>query len=151
MSHLLNTKATVMSLVGGLVIAGTFAFSPAPTQVEHGGDDNNLKVLPKDISHDDLMNVMHSFEVALNYNCGDCHTHSAADSTKMDFAADTKKKQTTLYMMKMVQSMDSTYFNVKGDFKDNYLASGFKVTCITCHNGHESPVNQISIPIPWKR
>ena len=148
MTRHLNTNALLMALVGGVLIAGTYAFSPAPPQVQQGGEENNLKVLPKDISHEDLMTVMHSFEVALNYNCGDCHAHSATDPNKMDFAADTKKKLAAVDMMKMVQGIDSTYFGVKGDFKTNYLASGFKVTCISCHNGHESPNNLVTIPIP---
>jgi hypothetical protein len=151
MSSHLNTKAIAMALVGGVLIAGTYAFSPAPTTTEHGDHENNLKVLPKDISHEDLMDVMHSFEVALNFNCGDCHTHSATDPGKMDFAADTKNKTTAIGMMKMVQAMDSTYFGGKGDFKTNYLTSQFKVTCISCHNGHDEPANQVSIPIPRKK
>jgi len=151
MTRHLNTKAIVMALVGGVLIAGTYAFSPAPVTADLGVDDNNLKVLPKDISHEDLMNVMHSFEVALNFNCGDCHAHSATDPNKMDFAADSKNKTTALNMMKMVQSMDSTYFDVKGDFATNYLSSAFKVTCISCHNGHDEPDNLVTIPIPRKR
>ena len=151
MSHRPNKKTLVIALIGGVLIAGTFAFSPAPATVDHGDDENNLKVLPKDISHDDLMNVMHSFEVALNYNCGDCHTHSATDSTKMDFGADTKTKTAALNMMKMVKEMNSTYFNVQGEFKDNYLASEYKVTCNSCHNGHEKPTHQIAIPLPRKK
>ena len=151
MSHRPNNKTLVIALIGGVLIASTYAFSPAPISGEHGDHENNLKVLPKDISHDDLMAVMHSFEVALNYNCGDCHTHSATDSTKMDFGADTETKSAALSMMKMVQEMNGTYFGVKGDFTPNYLSSEYKVTCNSCHNGHEKPTHQISIPIPKKK
>lgn len=146
-----DRKTLVMALLGGALIASTYAFNPAPATAELDGNENNLQVLPKDISHDELMQVMHSFEVALGMNCGDCHTHSATDPNKMDFAADTKNKTTALGMMKMVQQMDSTYFGGKGDFKTNYLTSQFKVTCITCHNGHEHPVDEVTIPIPRKK
>ena len=145
MSHHLNKKTAVIALIGGVLLASSYAFSPAP--VEHE-DPTNLQVLPKDISHEELMQVMNSFEVALGYNCGDCHTHSATDPNKMDFAADTKRKKSALYMMRMVQAIDSTYFGVKGDFKTNYLSSAYKVSCVSCHNGHESPVNTVTIPIP---
>lgn len=150
MSHHLNKKTAVIALIGGVLIASTYAFSPAPASGQQEVHENNLKVLPKDISHDELMNVMHSFEVALDLKCEDCHARSTSDTTKLDFPADTKKKKIALGMMKMVQAMDSTYFGVKGDFKENYLTSQFKVTCISCHNGHNKPVNQISIPIPSK-
>ena len=154
MSHSFNHKTAVMALITGLLIASTYAFSPAPAAVVHGEHENNLKVLPKDISHDELMQVMHSFEVALDMNCGDCHTHSATDSSKMDFAADTKQKETTRHMMTMVKEMNAQYFGIKGDFKENYLRSQFDVTCMSCHNGHEKPVHQVSVPIPdpkWQK
>lgn len=148
MTHRLNKKTAVMALIGGGLIFGSYAFSPAPAPAEQGGQENNLKFLPKDISHDDLMHVMHSFEVALGMNCGDCHTHSATDPNKMDWAADTKHKETTIAMMKMVQEINHKHFDIKGEFKDNYLTSQFEVTCITCHNGHEKPVHEVTIPIP---
>lgn len=151
MPNPLNKKAAAIALIGGLLIAGTFAFSPAPAAVEHGEHENNLKVLPKDISHDELMQVMHSFEVALGLSCKDCHARSTSDTTKLDFMADTKLKKTALGMMKMVQEVDSAHFGVKGEFKENYLTSQFKVTCITCHNGHAKPINMIAIPIPDPR
>src|SRR5690606_39864836 len=62
LSHSFNHKTAVMALITGLLIASTYAFSPAPAAVVHGEHENNLKVLPKDISHDELMQVMHSFE-----------------------------------------------------------------------------------------
>lgn len=144
----MNKKTTVMAAIGGMLILGTFAFSPAPPQSER---ENNLKFLPKDISHDELMDVMHSFEAATGMNCGDCHAHSTTDPNKMDWAADTKHKQTTIEMMKMVQELNKQYFGVDGDFKTNYLQSQYKVTCNSCHNGHEEPNNMVTIPIPEKR
>ena len=153
MSYRTSRKTVVLSLITSVVLFGTYAFSPAPLLEEHG-EPTDLKVLPKDISHEELMQVMHSFEVALDMNCGDCHTHSATDSSKMDFAADTKQKETTRHMMTMVKEMNAQYFGIKGDFKENYLRSQFDVTCMSCHNGHEKPVHQVSVPIPdpkWQK
>lgn len=144
----MNKKTTVMAAIGGILIFGTFAFSPAPPQ---GDRENNLKFLPKDISHDELMQVMHTFEVATGLSCGDCHTHSATDPNKMDWAADTDHKKATVDMMKMVQDINATYFGIKGDFKGNYLQSAYKVSCNTCHNGHDKPNSTVAIPIPEKR
>ncbi len=144
----MSKKTLVLSLIAGAVMFASYAFSPAP---EHNGQVSTLKVLPKDISDEELMQVMHSFEVALGMNCGDCHTHSTTDPNKMDWSADTKHKQTTIEMMKMVQELNKQYFGVDGDFKTNYLQSQYKVTCNSCHNGHEEPNNMVTIPIPEKR
>ena len=151
MAHRKNSKTLVMVAIGGILIAGSYAFSPAPATTGTKEGENNLQVLPKDISHDELMQVMHSFEVALGMNCGDCHTHSATDPNKMDFAADTDDKKAALAMMKMVQEMNKNYFGVDGEFKQNYLTSAYKVTCNTCHSGHEKPVHEVTIPIPQPR
>ncbi|MBP8823471.1 MAG: c-type cytochrome [Flavobacteriales bacterium] len=141
----MRKKSLVLSLIAGAVLSGSFAFSPAP---EHNEQDSTLKVLPKDISDEELMQVMHSFEVALGMNCGDCHTHSAADPNKMDWSADTEQKQTTIAMMKMVQEINEKHFGAKGDFKENYLRSEYAVSCNTCHNGHEHPNNTVTLPVP---
>lgn len=133
-----------LSLILGAVVAGGYAFTPAPEQPS----ESTLKVLPKDISDEELMQVMHSFETALGMNCGDCHTHSATDPDKMDWSADTKHKQTTIAMMKMVQEINEKHFGVKGDFKTNYLRSQFEVTCNTCHNGHDEPNRLVTLPVP---
>ena len=151
MSHRLNKKTAVIALIGGVLIASTYAFSPAPLAAEHDVHENNLKVLPKDITHDELMHVMHSFETALNLKCGDCHPRSTTEPGKLDFLADSENKDIALGMMKMTQELNATFFDVKGDFKENYLTSAFKVSCNTCHNGHAKPVDQISIPIPKEK
>lgn len=151
MSNHPHRKIGVLALLGGAVLFSSYAFSPVPEQgtPQH---ENNLKVLPKDISHTELMQVMHSFEIALGYSCGDCHARSATDTNKLDFASeDNPKKGEALEMMKMVQKINEHSFEVKGDFKDNYLKSQYKVSCITCHNGHAEPAHTISIPIPDPR
>lgn len=144
----MRKKTIVTTLIVGAVLFGSFAFSPIASPVTQ---ESTLQILPKDISDDELMQVMNSFETALGMNCGDCHTHSTVDPNKMDWSANTKHKETTLAMMRMVQETNEKYFGVKGDFKDNYLRSQFEVTCATCHNGHEEPNNLVTIPVPDPR
>ncbi len=149
MMHL-PKKTLVLFLIAGLIAVGTMAFSPF-----EGGTpphENNLKVLPKDITHDELMDFMKSFTVALGFECGDCHARDAEDSTKLDFMSYANPhKKVALGMMKMVKKINSKYFDVKGNFKDNYLNSKFEVTCETCHRGYSHPRKTISLPIDhWK-
>lgn len=94
----------------------------------------NLKVLPKDISHEELDKVMDGFKTALGVRCGFCHAKSAADSTKLDFASDANKhKDIARYMMKMTMRINKKYFKQTGEH------SMMKVDCITCHNGQKEP------------
>lgn len=140
-------KNVMVCLIASMVILAASAFNPAPQQQN---PDNNLKILPKDISHGELIAVMKSFEVALGVGCDACHAKSADKPGKLDFKADHKNKDIALNMMKMVMDVNKEYFETEGDFKDNYLYQEYAVTCSTCHNGHEHPVRRISVPINFE-
>ncbi|HLR38500.1 MAG TPA: c-type cytochrome [Chitinophagaceae bacterium] len=144
-------KLLVLSLIVGLLTFGTFAFK-APTENTKPHYPNNLKVLPKDISHEQIMNIMKSFTVALDFECTDCHAKSKEDPSEIDWMSyDKKNKKVALKMMKMVKKINAKYFDVKGDFMENYLRSKFAVTCQTCHGGSSDPVNTISIPVEHEK
>lgn len=146
--ELIKYKRHVMgSLIAGIVLLAASAFNP-PLQSQN--QDNNLKILPKDISHGELGAVMQSFQVALGVGCDACHAKSADRPGKLDFKADHKNKDIALGMMKLTQEINEKYFEAEGDFKDNYLLSEYQVTCNTCHNGHAKPVQRISVPINFE-
>jgi len=142
-----NKKNGMVSLIAGIVILAASAFNPVPQLQDQ---DNNLKILPKDISHDELMAVMQSFEVALGVGCDECHARSADKPGKLDFKADHRNKDIALNMMRLTQEINEKYFDTPGDFKDNYLYQEYAVTCNTCHNGHAKPVRRISVPINFE-
>lgn len=134
-------------LIFGLVILAASAFNPIQ---EPQDNERNLEVLPHDISDDELTAVMQSFEIALSMGCNDCHAKSEKDPSKLDFKSDDHpNKDITRYMMKMTAQINEQYFDVGGDFKDNYLYQEYPVTCNTCHNGHARPVYRISVPINY--
>lgn len=115
-------------------------YASKSTSSENDHHKNNLKVLPKDISHDNLMAIMHSYEKSLGYTCGDCHSKSKVNPEKLNFASyDNPKKQVALDMMKMVKKLNKKEFAVKGDFTHNYLYCRYYVSCVTCHQGKETP------------
>lgn len=146
MAWKINKKITVLAVILSVLVFS--AFSPSPRVESVQQHENNLKMLPKDITHDELMAIMTSFEVALNFDCGDCHAKSATNPNKLDFASDANPhKQEALEMMEMVEEINKKYFDISGSFMDNYLKSEFEVTCITCHNGHEEPSHTISVPV----
>ena len=110
--------------------------NPAPT---------NLKVLPKDLTGDQVHEIMHKWEAMLGAECSTCH---AADPKnigpngrpRLNFADDSKKeKQAARLIVKMTEEINKNYVSmVEG--------SGVPVTCGTCHRGHVTPEPFVAKP-----
>jgi hypothetical protein len=109
---------------------------PAPT---------NLKVLPKDLTGEQIHQLMHKWEADLGTQCGTCH---AADPTKigpngrpqLNFADDSKQAKATARMMvTMVEGINAQYIA-------KIENSGMPVTCGTCHRGHLDPEPYVAPP-----
>ncbi len=97
----------------------------------------NLKVLPKDISKEDLGTVMDGFKTSLGVKCNYCHALSETEKGKLDFASDAKpEKGTARMMMIMTAKINKKYFHIKDVKNPNAI---LPVSCITCHNGNERP------------
>ena len=93
------------------------------------------------IDHTQLIAIMHDFEQALNYRCGDCHYADPSNPRHIDFASDANpKKDVARHMMKMMMRINKKFFNKKGDFAANYVDAKYEVTCYTCHHGSEHPL-----------
>jgi len=109
--------------------------APAPT---------NLKVLPKTLTGDQVMDIMHGWEKQLGVECDTCH---AVDPNKkrpdgrpaLNFPDDSKKeKETARLMVKMTMEVNQNYTSMV-ESKQNNEASAKKVTCGTCHRGKFDP------------
>ena len=97
----------------------------------------NLKVLPKNISHDDLMKTMRHYNKALGVKCDFCHAKSKDDPKKMDFASDDKEeKETARDMMKLTNRINKKYFKSGKDENGQQIMT---ITCYTCHHGEAEP------------
>ncbi|MEO7767059.1 MAG: c-type cytochrome [Ferruginibacter sp.] len=96
----------------------------------------NLKVLPKNITKDQMDSVMHHFADAMGKKCNFCHVYNEADK-KMDFVSDAKEeKGSAREMWKMSVKLNKKYFDIK-DSKS--LDAKLAVTCFTCHHGSPHP------------
>ncbi|HEY4640170.1 MAG TPA: c-type cytochrome [Thermoanaerobaculia bacterium] len=99
---------------------------------------HNLKVLPQNISQDDLIKTMRIFSRSLGTNCGHCHVQTnagAAEGTRpeFDFPSDAKpEKNIARTMVRMVHDVNSNYVSQIKDRKQD-------VTCMTCHRGKVIP------------
>ncbi|MDD3773105.1 MAG: c-type cytochrome [Weeksellaceae bacterium] len=125
-----------------LLVAALFAFVALTafnnSKTDYGYEINrnpnfkNLKILPKDISDDELKGVMQSFSGALGVKCSYCHV--PGNDGKMDFASDNNvHKITSRDMMKMTSKINKKYFGQKNPMT-------YSVNCFTCHQGETKPV-----------
>lgn len=100
----------------------------------------NLKVLPKNISHEDLEKEMRSYNKALGVKCDFCHARQPDNPKKMDFASDDKEeKETAREMLRMTMRINKKYFK---SGKDEQGQPMMTVTCYTCHNGQKEPASR---------
>jgi Photosynthetic reaction centre cytochrome C subunit len=98
----------------------------------------NLKVLPKNLTGDQVHEIMHHWEADLGATCGTCHATDPKNigpngRPRLNYADDSKpEKATARLMYKMTEEINGQYIS-KVD------SSGDPVTCGTCHRGHLGP------------
>ena len=98
----------------------------------------NLQVLPKDISTEDLMKLMHGYSQALGVQCTFCHEMDK-QTHKLNFAADTKEdKGIARTMIAMNQEINSKFMTQIND--PDAKPADKTVTCGTCHRGNTMPM-----------
>ncbi|MGI4804639.1 MAG: c-type cytochrome [Janthinobacterium lividum] len=98
----------------------------------------NLKVLPKNISHEDLDHVMDEWKGALGVRCNFCHAASPDNPRKMDWASDAKpEKAMARQMYTMTGKLNKKYFHAKKG--ENGMMMMAAVNCNTCHHGEAHP------------
>jgi Photosynthetic reaction centre cytochrome C subunit len=98
----------------------------------------NLKVLPKDISQRQLLDVMRGFTAALGVRCPFCHVgKEGMPLDSFDFASDQKRtKRTARIMLQMVRRIDdSTLTQIP-----ERPSPAVEVSCMTCHRGINRPM-----------
>ncbi len=95
----------------------------------------NLKVLPKNISGEELENTMKAFNKSLGVKCGHCHAPKANGERGLDFASDANpKKDIAREMIKMTNKINKKYFKYHDE--EGMLK---QIGCATCHNGKTEP------------
>ena len=108
---------------------------PAPT---------NLQVLPKDLTGQQVHEIMEGYAGALGQHCNYCH---AADPKnvgpngrpRLNFASDDKdEKKMARVMIAMTEDINTNYVK-KVAAMDKMPEMAPPVTCGTCHQGHEDP------------
>jgi len=103
----------------------------------------NLRVLPKDISPDNLDKLMHRYREELGVPCGYCHEENR-ETRQIDFASDENPvKQTARFMISMTSDINNKYLAQLGDRRYSE-----PISCANCHRGQIEPPN--FEPKPWQ-
>lgn len=97
----------------------------------------NLKVLPKDISPEDLRTLMRSYRDALGVECKFCHAEDP-QTKHLNFADDTKPdKAIARTMIAMTQEINTKFMTQIQD--PDATPDDKTVKCGTCHRGNTMP------------
>lgn len=134
----MKKKITVLLFLSVAVVLGIAGSKPPQDQPKR-----NLKVLPKNISHDDLDAIMDDFKAALGVKCNFCHSPRKDDPKKMDFASDEKpEKEVARNMMRMTNKINKKFFHFKTGKDAEGKVAVAPINCMTCHNGKTHPENK---------
>jgi hypothetical protein len=94
----------------------------------------NIKVLPKNITGDEVIKVMHQYEGDLGVDCGFCHARNP-ETKRNDFPSDANPvKDTARMMIRMTDDLNAKYLT---QLEDRRTAD--PITCGTCHRGMSHP------------
>ncbi len=104
----------------------------------------NLKVLPKDITPQELMRTMRAYAGALGVECNFCHAVNP-QTHKLDFASDAKDdKGIARTMIAMTHTINEQFMSQVND--PDAMPADKHVTCGTCHRGHSMPAHFMPSP-----
>ena len=120
-----------------LAVALLMAVAVSVAAQQPSGQAKNLKVLPKDMSHEDIVKIMGGFTRALGVRCGYCHVGEPGKPMRpQDFALDDKPtKLKARVMMQMTQDLNDKYLSTLTNRADPPI----RVQCATCHHGVAQP------------
>ena len=104
----------------------------------------NIKVLPKDITGDQVIKLMHQYEGDLGVECEFCHARNP-ETRRNDFPSDTNPvKEKARVMIKMTADLNTKYLAQLSD-----RMSTDPITCGTCHRGSAQP--EVFVPKKQER
>ena len=119
-------------LFAAVIAAGISAAVFAQGQA--GAPLQNLQVLPKDMTRQQVTQLMRSFTAALGVECTHCHVGTAQERAKDD----NPKKAVARKMIQMTMAVNNELLKGVGE---PAAAGAAKVTCFTCHRGAIKPLN----------
>ncbi|MDP3910922.1 MAG: c-type cytochrome [Gemmatimonadales bacterium] len=120
------------------MIAGWLALSVLSSTAQIPDSFTNLKVLPRDITRDSLVQIMRGFSLSLSVRCQYCHVGGDGVSfAGVEFAKDDDPhKRKARFMLRMVDSLNRV---VLPNIPDLGGRAPLRITCKTCHRNSARP------------
>src|SRR5262245_21508894 len=132
----MSNALRALGIIAVFLLAACAAISQQKSQAPHSdsADFHNLRVLPPNITHDELITTMRGIARSLGTRSNHCHVRNPPDAAEeFDYPNDSKtEKRVARTMLIMTRTINQQYVS-----KVN--AHGLTVTCYTCHRGHTVP------------
>jgi len=126
-----------LTITAGLFGAMALCVAASMPQDQKPPKYENLKVLPKSLTHQQLGKIMGDWAGALGVHCNFCHVHND-QTNKMDFGSDAKpEKEMARHMFQMTSKINKKFFKAQKDSLGMVMFSS--VNCVTCHHGTAHP------------
>ena len=147
-SRFIPSAVAVCLLAGAMATTALAQQGPGP---HHFPKPKNLKVLPKNLTGEQVHKIMRGWAGALGQHCDACHApyadhrRDAKGRLELDFPSDANpRKEMARLMVKMTEADRTDYIaKVKQlDKKMDQDRTGPEpapLTCGTCHRGHLNP------------
>jgi len=125
-------------VIASLIISAALAGFVAPAFAGFFDNPKNLKILPKDITPEELSATMRGFAINTGSRCSSCHVgEKENDLSTYDFSLDDKeKKRKARVMLQMVMDINQSLASKLDKPADTLV----KVDCATCHRGQQKPL-----------
>jgi ferredoxin len=130
--------AAVTALLTAAVFAAAQTPQAAPPPMRSFPAPTNLKVLPKDLTGQQVHDIMEKIAGSLGVHCDTCHTADPNNigpngRPRMNFADDSKpEKNNARLMITMTEDINKNYVSKVAD-------PDKQVSCGTCHRGKLHP------------
>jgi hypothetical protein len=148
----LSPPAAAIALLTAAVFAvSTVAQAPQGPPAGGGGRQprsyptpTNLKVLPKDLTGQQVREIMEGWAGSLGVHCDTCHTADssspgAGGRPRLNFADDSKPEKQMARIMYTMTEDDKKNYVAKVAEMDKMDSPAAPLTCGTCHRGHLDP------------
>lgn len=144
-------RSIAVSLLLVLLLGCTATTSqPAAAPATAAAAGRNLKVLPHDLSREQLLAIMRTFTRSLGVKCNHCHVVTATTpKEQLDFASDAKEeKQVARVMIQMTNQINREWLTRVDQAESQKKADAAsapatmsqpRVGCWTCHRGQVEP------------